>query len=325
MSIKTVARSNSAQLSKAAIFVFVMALVLLQASVVFAAEVHVVYDENGGSVTPPFIYGDAVVVTDGESQLFRFTTKNAPIRYKVTKVEKDYGLGGALEEVPPADYADDTYTWLNMTGDGNVLFVTFEEDTTTYYNITVICGANGSVYYRGDLILSGSDVEVASGTDVVFNFMPDVDYVMNSVYWDGVAEVPTPRDLEKSNIVEDHDLSVSFVRLAKWYLETSIFPDLVGAGWITIEPDQIEYDDGSWVELTYDTNPDFKFNQWGGDASGTAHTYAQSRGCQEQMKDRAEGRLNAVSAEIKTVRAVGDHYLEGILARIEKKLSGATD
>ena len=57
----------------------------------------------------------------------------------------------------------------------------------------------------------------------------------------------------------------------------------------------------------------------------TAHTYAQSRGCQEQMKDRAEGRLNTVSAEIKTVRAVSDHYLEGILARIEKKLSGATD
>jgi hypothetical protein len=36
----------------------------------------------------------------------------------------------------------------------------------------------------------------------------------------------------------------------------------------------------------------------------------------------AEVRIEAALAEINTVRAVGDHYLEGILARTEKALRG---
>ncbi len=45
---------------------------------------------------------------------------------------------------------------------------------------------------------------------------------------------------------------------------------------------------------------------------------------QRTQRDEFKDRLDATLAEIKMVRAVGDHYLEGILVRIEKKLSGST-
>lgn len=40
---------------------------------------------------------------------------------------------------------------------------------------------------------------------------------------------------------------------------------------------------------------------------------------------QAEAKIEAALAEIKTSRAVGDHYLEGIVARIEKALTGGRE
>jgi hypothetical protein len=41
--------------------------------------------------------------------------------------------------------------------------------------------------------------------------------------------------------------------------------------------------------------------------------------------EELEAKIEAALAEIKTSRAVGDHYLEGIVARIEKALAGGRE
>ena len=143
--------------------------------------------EANGDITP----SGNVVVVGGTSPTFSF--KSDPC-YMVDKV-----FVGGVENAAAA--VAGIYTFDNIHADDSIR-VTFKQKS---YTITVITGANG-------VTTPTVNTSVLCGDNKIFTFIPDVGYIIENVFVDGVqnADATTNGNYTFINVTENHIIAVIF-------------------------------------------------------------------------------------------------------------------
>lgn len=146
---------------------------------------------SGGSISP----SGTIRVTRGYNRTFSFDPNYG---YEVSAIYVD---GRKLS------YTDDEYTFYNVRDD-HTLYVEFERDYTTRYEIEADSSSGGRISPSGD-------VWVSRGSSKTFTFKPNSGYKIEAVYVDGRKVGGTPSSYRFSNVRDDHTIYVEFERTTR--------------------------------------------------------------------------------------------------------------
>ena len=97
--------------------------------------------------------------------------------------------------------------WNDANGTAQQKFVC-EFNPATYYTITAVVGANGTIEPYGD---PPGQIRVEEGADQTFTIVPDPGYKVASVVVDTEPLGPDNNQYTFENVVEDHTIAVTFV------------------------------------------------------------------------------------------------------------------
>ena len=180
-----------------------------------------------------------LIINNGSDTTLYIT---ADIGYHTDSVVVD-----GIDQGTPSNYTFNTVT------DSHTIIAYFSINT---YDITATADDGGMISPAGS-------ITVNYGSDTTFIITSDIGYHISNVLVDN-SSVGAVSNYTFTDITEDHTINATF-EINTYTLNVST----IGNGNVTVVPEQLEYEYGTEVTLTAESEEDWTFSGWSGDVTSS--------------------------------------------------------